>query len=156
MWSKRDSLPADQQKLLDDVKEKRTAFLQLPDQIFPLLEGDRWREDLYLFRTEAVPLTNKMESLLAEMTADQQTLLTTELDQGRQSLSIANREGAGRWARRRAARPGAGVRHPRLHRRPHSPPDGLWPNKSRAAILRLRLRSSRAMRSAFWRARSTA
>lgn len=92
MWSKRDSLPPDQQKLLDQAKENRDAFLALPDQIFPLLEGDRWREDLYLFRTEAVPLTNRMKSLLADMTSDQQVRLTTELEEGRQALTLANRE----------------------------------------------------------------
>ena len=90
IWSERSSLPEDQQKILNQVQEKRQAFLALPDQIFPLLEGDRWREDLYLFRTEVVPLTDEMNTLLAKITADQQTLLTTELDEGRRSLASAN------------------------------------------------------------------
>lgn len=92
VWSKREGLPADQQKLLDQARENRDAFLALPDQIFPLLEGERWREDLYLFRTEAVPLTDRMNSLLADMTSDQQARLTTELEEGRQALTMANRE----------------------------------------------------------------
>jgi len=64
----------------------------LPDQIFPLLEGESWREDLYLFRTEGVPLTDRMQSLLADMTSDQQVRLTTELEEGRQALIISNRQ----------------------------------------------------------------
>ncbi len=92
VWSKRDELPADQQKLLDQAEENRAAFLALPDQIFPLLEGESWREDLYLFRTEGVPLTDRMQSLLADMTSDQQVRLTTELEEGRQALIISNRQ----------------------------------------------------------------
>lgn len=92
VWSKRDQLPADQQKLLDQAKENRVAFLALPDHIFPLLEGESWREDLYLFRTEAVPLTDRMQSLLGDMTSDQQVRLTTELEEGRQALTVSNRQ----------------------------------------------------------------
>jgi CHASE3 domain sensor protein len=92
IWSKRDNLSEDQQKLLAQVSENRQAFLALPDQIFLILEGDRWREDLYLFRTSAVPITDKMNSLLTDMTTDQGTQLTTELDEGRQALITANFE----------------------------------------------------------------
>jgi CHASE3 domain sensor protein len=92
VWGKRDSLPADQQLLLGQVRESRQAFLALPDQIFPLLESDRWREDLYLFRAEALPLTDRMNGLLGEMTSDQQTQLVTDLDDGRRSLAAANRQ----------------------------------------------------------------
>lgn len=92
VWSRRDRLPEDQQKLLDQAKEHRVAFLALPDQIFPLLEGERWREDLYIFRTAALPLTDRMSALLADMTSDQQVRLTSELEEGRQALAVANRE----------------------------------------------------------------
>jgi CHASE3 domain sensor protein len=92
VWSQRDSLPADQQQLLEEVRQGREAFLSLPDRIFPLLEGDRWREDLYLFRAEAMPLTDRMNTLLGELTSDQQTQLVTDLDDGRRSLAAANRQ----------------------------------------------------------------
>jgi CHASE3 domain sensor protein len=92
VWSKRGSLPSDQQALLEEVRQGREAFLSLPDQILPLLEGDRWREDLYLFRTEAVPLTDRMSRLLGELTTDQQAQLVTDLDDGRRSLAAANRQ----------------------------------------------------------------
>jgi CHASE3 domain sensor protein len=91
LLSKRDGLTSSQQKLLDSVNTNRDAFLRLPDQIFEVLEGEHWREDLYLFRTEAVPLADQMQQLLNEMTADQQTLLKTELASGRQDLISANR-----------------------------------------------------------------
>ena len=92
VWGQRGGLSADQQELLAQVQESRQAFLTLPGQIFPLLEGDRWREDLYLFRTGAVPLTDRMKSLLGEMTSDQQTQLVTDLDDGRRSLAAANQQ----------------------------------------------------------------
>ncbi len=91
LLSQRDRLTPSQQSLLDNVNTNRDAFLRLPDQIFEALEGEHWREDLYLFRTEAVPLAEQMQQLLNEMTADQQTLLKTELASGRQDLTSANR-----------------------------------------------------------------
>jgi len=90
LQSKRGTLPASQVKLLDSVAQNREAFLQLPGQIFAILESDRWREDLYLFRTEAVPLAETMQNLLDKVTNDQQTLLKTELASGRQDLINAN------------------------------------------------------------------
>ncbi len=81
-------LTPNQQKLLDEIAQNREAFLGLPDQMFGTLESDRWREDLYRFRTEAVPLANDMQQLLSELVASQQTLLRTELASGRQGLVI--------------------------------------------------------------------
>lgn len=88
---KRQALTATQRELLDTIGENRDAFLELPDQIFPILESERWREDLYLFSTQAVPLADTMQQLLAEMTSDQQARLSSELDQGRQDLATTNR-----------------------------------------------------------------
>ena len=82
----------EQQALLDEIADNRDAFLLLPSQMFEVLEGERWREDLYLFTTEVVPLTNKMQQLLADLTVDQQTLLQTDLNRGRIDLNTANRQ----------------------------------------------------------------
>ena len=123
VWSKRAGLPADQQKLLDQAKENRDAFLALPDQIFPVLEGQRWREDLYLFRTEAVPLTDRMTSLLADMTSDQQVRLTTELEEGRQALTLANREIVAGGLAALVVRNVVGDHHAGEYRHPHSATD---------------------------------
>ncbi len=84
-----DLLPALQAKL-KDIAALRKQFLLLPDEIFKLLESDRWREDLYIFSNEALPLANKMERLLSEMAVDQQILLRKDLVTGRESLLQAN------------------------------------------------------------------
>ncbi len=86
----RASLTPNQQKLLDNIAKNRAEFLLLPDKVFEALEGERWREDLFMFREDAVPLAEKMQQLLGEMTSDQQTLLKTELASGRQDLTNAN------------------------------------------------------------------
>jgi HAMP domain-containing protein len=90
IWKQRASLPPDQQQALAEVAQNRDAFLALPSQIFSILESDRWREDLYILRNESVPLTDKMQNLLAEITSDQQTLLSAELLAGSQTLSLTN------------------------------------------------------------------
>jgi CHASE3 domain sensor protein/GAF domain-containing protein len=90
LQSKADLLNPTQQRLLGNVEQTRRAFLTLPDRMFAALESDRWREDLYLFRTQAVPLANDMQTLLGQMTADQQVLLEADLNKGRLELSAAN------------------------------------------------------------------
>ena len=87
---KRSALTDNQQELFDKIAQNREAFLALPEQIFEDLEGDRWREDLYLFRTEAVPLAEEMQQLLNEMTEEQQAFLQTDLAAGRSDLSNTN------------------------------------------------------------------
>jgi CHASE3 domain sensor protein len=89
--SKRDTLTSTQQELLDNIAREREAFLLLPEQMFEDLEGERWREDLYIFSTEAVPLANDMQRLLNDLVADQQDLLTDDLAAGRADLTRANR-----------------------------------------------------------------
>lgn len=90
--SKRGDLTPEQQQLLDQIEQNRTSFLELPDQMFTILESPQWRQDLYLFSTEAVPLTDKMQELLASITNEQQTLLQLELASGRRQLTNANRQ----------------------------------------------------------------
>lgn len=87
---KQAQLTSNQQTLLSNIEQTRELFLRLPDQMFSILESDRWREDLFIFRSQAVPLTAEMQQLLAEMTADQQVLLATDLNQGRRELTVAN------------------------------------------------------------------
>ncbi|MEW5957865.1 MAG: HAMP domain-containing protein [Chloroflexota bacterium] len=87
---KKEQLDPNQQRLLANIEKNREAFLLLPGSILEALESERWREDLYLFRTQAVPLAEEMQRLLAEMTADQQILLETDLNKGRQELTVAN------------------------------------------------------------------
>ncbi|MBN1935776.1 MAG: HAMP domain-containing protein, partial [Anaerolineae bacterium] len=86
-----DALTSSQQKLFDQIVENRATFLTYPDRLFEIVEGDRYREDLYLFSTEAVPQADRMQELLTQMVARQRESLQTELRQGQQSLVAANR-----------------------------------------------------------------
>lgn len=92
LLSQRNLLSTSQQATLDEVTENRQTFLELPDQIFDIMESERYREDLYLFSTEAIPLAENMQRLLAEMTQNQQDALETELLVGRIGLARANRQ----------------------------------------------------------------
>ncbi len=88
----KDNLTPDQQVTFANIAQNREDFLKLPDRIFEILEGERWREDLYLFRTETIPATDSMQQLLTEITTNQQDRLVTELNAGRISLANANRQ----------------------------------------------------------------
>lgn len=79
-----------QTALLESIAANRAAFLELPgNDIFPILESDRAREDLYLFATEAVPINEQMLGLLDDLTASQQAVLQQDLDAGRSALNQA-------------------------------------------------------------------
>ncbi len=90
LLAKGSQLDADQRAKLDAIQVNRKAFLELPDQIFDQLESDRWREDLYLFTTEAVPFAEKMQGLLNDITQNQTDLLETDLNSGKAGLVFAN------------------------------------------------------------------
>jgi CHASE3 domain sensor protein len=83
----RSEFTSSQAELLDEIESNRDAFLLLPDQMFAILESDRWREDLYTFSSEALPLANKMQVLLNDLVISQQTLLANDLAAGRQDLA---------------------------------------------------------------------
>jgi signal transduction histidine kinase/CheY-like chemotaxis protein/CHASE3 domain sensor protein len=87
----RDEMTLNQQTRLSDLETARAAFLELPDEIFRIIEGDRAREDLYLFRTEAVPLAETMLQRLNEITIGQQNLLQSDLDEGSNQLAASQR-----------------------------------------------------------------
>lgn len=79
-------LTDDQKSSFKEITQTRQKLLALPLQIFAAIEGEHTYEDLYLFKTEAEPRAEQMLQLLHEMTMDQQALLQTDLDRGRQSL----------------------------------------------------------------------
>lgn len=85
----KDSLTQSQQVSLQKIAESRETFLSLPDEMFDVLESERWREDLYLFTSQAIPAASKMLNLLDEITADQQQLLQKDLNIGRAELAAA-------------------------------------------------------------------
>jgi signal transduction histidine kinase/DNA-binding NarL/FixJ family response regulator/CHASE3 domain sensor protein len=88
-YRKKKELTPEQQLKLDKIALAREELFNLPFQIFEATEGDRAFEDLYLFRTEATPLAQRMLQLLAEITVDQQSLLQSDLNKGRQGLAQA-------------------------------------------------------------------
>jgi HAMP domain-containing protein len=83
-------LTASQRQILQNMDPVRAEFVRLAEgDVFSSLEGERWREDLYLFRTEALPLTDRMQELLNELTETQQEQLRTDLNAGRLGLERA-------------------------------------------------------------------
>jgi methyl-accepting chemotaxis protein len=86
----RDRLDEPQKALLDGMGTNREQFLELVPSILSDLEGPRWREDLFLFSNEGLPITNRMGAILDELTSSQQTALALDLSQGSQDLNITN------------------------------------------------------------------
>ena len=86
---KLDLLSTSQLADFEETQAARESFLTFPEQMFAAVEGEHAREDLYLFRTEAVPLAEAMMLILQEETMLQQNLLQSELNTGRERLSTA-------------------------------------------------------------------
>lgn len=95
-WEKltenRAKLSTNQQASLDVVAQNRELFLQLPDTMFSIVESPDRFKDQSIFRNEALPLADKMLVLLGDITTQQQDLLRSELDTGRQGLETAQRQ----------------------------------------------------------------
>ncbi|GAK55865.1 signal transduction histidine kinase [Candidatus Vecturithrix granuli] len=84
-------LTVSQQEVFRSIEQEYNTFLPLPDQMFTILESDRWREDWYIFAQKAVPYADIMQQLLAEMTEDQETYLANDVMTGQQELGQASR-----------------------------------------------------------------
>ena len=78
-----------QETVFDAILEKRAAFVPLPGRILTALSGDRAREDLFLFRTGALPPAERMLALLDEMIRDHQAVLGADLSAGAEGLAAA-------------------------------------------------------------------
>jgi len=85
----RESLLPSQQNKLDLIAEQRTAFLELPPQMFEIVEGPNSRTDLASFRDQAVPVGERMLAVLSGLASTEQDLLRSDLGQGRQDLGNA-------------------------------------------------------------------
>ncbi len=90
LLDQQDFLTSDQQVALAKIAQSRETFLDLPEQMFAMVEGGRAREDLFLFKTKAVPLAEQMLQLLNEMTTDQQQSLQVDLNRGAEGLMAAH------------------------------------------------------------------
>jgi len=89
LQDRRSTLDSAQQADLDKIATAREAFAPLPDQMFAAVEGEHAREDLYLYRTEVTPVTDRMLAILDQTTKDEEALLRSELKDGRDTLSSA-------------------------------------------------------------------
>ena len=78
-----------QQRQLAQIIAARQSFLALTDQMLAIINSDRYRRDLFLFQTQAEPLTAEMLTLLDEMVAAQQDALANELQSSSQNLQAA-------------------------------------------------------------------
>ncbi len=87
--SKKDLLTSSQVDGLGKIESARESFLLQPARMFDAVEGPNARMDLLLFRTEAVPLTDRMLDLLEKEARFQQQLLQSELNTGREQLATA-------------------------------------------------------------------
>lgn len=79
-----------QTQLLATIEQNRDKFLDLPEQVFTIIEGEHSREDLYQFSTQVEPLTTLMIDLLSDITENQQNTLKEELNSGQAALDLAN------------------------------------------------------------------
>ena len=89
LQSKRGLLTPNQQTILDNIATARLTLLDLPTEIFTVVQGEHAYEDIYLFQTQSVPQSDRMLYLLNQMTAEQHQLLQTDLATGRRSLANA-------------------------------------------------------------------
>ena len=84
--SQKSLLTSEQNKSLAIIAKNRESFLSLPSQMFEIVENKRNRKDLYLFISEAEPLTAEMFNLLQEIVLSQRVALTNELKTSNNSL----------------------------------------------------------------------
>jgi len=87
--AEKDLLTASQLEGLDKMEFAREQFLLQPDRMFAIVEGPYVREDLRLFRSQAISLSDRMLYLLDKEATYQQTLLQSELNTGREQLFTA-------------------------------------------------------------------
>lgn len=84
------NLTPEQQTMLDSIETHRTAFFdEIPDNVLTILESNRSREDILLFGTEIVPLTEKFQHLLETLAESQQNILVEDLNRGSNELQLA-------------------------------------------------------------------
>ncbi|MCP4109095.1 MAG: HAMP domain-containing protein, partial [Desulfobacteraceae bacterium] len=88
--SQKEHLAPQQQAVLEIVARSREELLkQIPEHVFAIMDSERRREDLHLFKTRVAPLTKQMQRLLREITESKQKLLQTDLTEGFNALDFA-------------------------------------------------------------------
>ena len=82
------SLTEQQKTSFQRIESNRQLFLRLPHEMFVIVAGEKHRQDLFLFRTQAQPLAANMLVILQKIVASQQESLTRELQAGTNSLLV--------------------------------------------------------------------
>jgi signal transduction histidine kinase len=85
----RERLTADQNLAFEQIAQNRERLLKLIPELFTIVESDRYRQDLYLFRDRAEPLADSMLVILAEIVDYQQARLRVELKSSNRGLIAA-------------------------------------------------------------------
>ncbi len=84
---RQEQLTPEQQDLFTQIDTNRTAFLEeIPADVFAIMESDGYRQDLELFSSEGVRITNAMQTNLGEIVESQQAALDADLATSRTSL----------------------------------------------------------------------
>ena len=73
------SLSSYQLQHIEDIEQLHGEFMELPSQLFEIIESEQRRQDLYIFNTEAEPLQKEIFILLQEIVESQRLELTSEL-----------------------------------------------------------------------------
>ncbi|MEQ9233584.1 SpoIIE family protein phosphatase [Coleofasciculus sp. E2-BRE-01] len=87
--AKQQFLTAKQRTSFDEIANRRTEFFRLPPRMFEIVESDRYRQELFLLKTQAEPLAEDMLSQLDQIVTDQQLMLAQELKKANRSLNQA-------------------------------------------------------------------
>ncbi|MDJ1169571.1 ATP-binding protein [Roseofilum sp. BLCC_M154] len=84
-----DLLSQDQQEYLDEVTEKFLKIEDIIEKILLIMEGDRYREDLYVYQIKAEPIAKEMLIILNYIVETQESQFTSELKSGVSSLNTS-------------------------------------------------------------------
>ncbi|MEQ8464467.1 SpoIIE family protein phosphatase [Coleofasciculus sp. E1-EBD-02] len=87
--AKQQFLTAKQRTSFDEIANRRTEFFRLPPRMFEIVESDRYRQELFLLKTQAEPLAEDMLSQLDQIVTAQQLMLAQELKKANRSLNQA-------------------------------------------------------------------
>ncbi len=82
-------LTEEQQLSLEKIEQARELLLAVPNEVVNIVESDRYRQDLYIFKSQAEPLTQEMLASLNAIVTNQQTALSAELQSGQAALRTA-------------------------------------------------------------------
>ncbi|MEL7071946.1 MAG: ATP-binding protein [Cyanobacteria bacterium J06581_3] len=84
-----EQLTLEQQNTVQKIQSHRQQLLAIVPELLTIVEGDHYREDLFIFSTQAEPLAAEMATLLNDIVLKQQQRLEDELERSRAGLSRA-------------------------------------------------------------------